>query len=169
MSKHIIRQEAVRAWQYECVGEHKEAQQVRDEMAALPFLHGVTKYNREYAKIKELRGQQLCAHLRSVFGGHQKNQMNPFGQKYHEWLLRNVLTMTEARSCNVVERELITKCQKWLASGEMDVHQIKIATSVLTGPLSRDHVAMGVLEGAMLCLEDPSCGMPGYASSYVDF
>ena len=51
---------------------------------------------------------------------------------------------------------MIYKCQDLIGAGGFDMHALQLATSVAVGKASEDKVAMGVLEGTMMKLENPS-------------
>ena len=73
-------------------------------------------------------------------------------------MLDKVFSSLAVRSATVLERAMIFKCQDLIGADGFDMHALKLATSVVVGKVSQDKVAMGILEGAMMKLEDPCKG-----------
>ena len=49
---------------------------------------------------------------------------------------------------------MIFKCQDLIVIEGFDMHALRLATSVTAGKVSEDSVAMGIIEGATMKLED---------------
>ena len=54
---------------------------------------------------------------------------------------------------------MIFKLQELIGTEGFDMHAIKLTASVAVGKIARDKVAMGIIEGSMMNVEnpDPTC------------
>ena len=64
---------------------------------------------------------------------------------YFAHSFRNYLALTGASE---LEKGLIVQLQGLIVNGDVDIHQIQLACSVINGSISRDKTVMGVIEAS---------------------
>ena len=156
----LVRNYAVAIYQHAVVGELTEAAQCRAALANLKFLepHRPASLRREFEKVKDMRPLDLGTYIKGIYQSTQPIHLTEHGRAAKKFMLDKVFSSLAVRSATEVERAIIFKLQDLIVADGLDMHAVQLATSVAVGKVSQNKVAMGILEGAMMKLEDPRKG-----------
>ena len=106
-----------------------------------------------------MRPLDLGTYIKHIYQSTQTIHLTEHGRAAKKFMLDKVFSSLAVRSATEVERAIILKLQDLIGAAEgLDMHAVQLATSVAVGKVSQNKVAMGILEGAMMKLEDPRKG-----------
>ena len=152
----LIRQYAVAIYQHAVVGEHEATKTCRATLDNLEML-GPGKpasWRKEYDRIKDMPPLELGPYMRNIYTATQPHHLTDHGNQIKKFMLDKVFSCLAVRSATPVEQAMIFKLQDLVGVGGLDRHAISLATSVAVGKVSEDKVAMGLIESAMMKVEN---------------
>ena len=103
-----------------------------------------------------MRFLDLGTHMKNIYNSTHAYHLTGHGRAVKQFMLEKVFSSLAVRSATEVERQIIFRCQDLIGAEGVDMHAIELVASVAVGKVSKDKIAMGVLEGSMMNVEDPN-------------
>ena len=102
-----------------------------------------------------MRPLNLGTYMRGIYQATQPGRLTGHGRAVKQFMLDKVCSSLAIRSAKELERQVIFKLQELIGTEGFDMHALTFAASVAVGKVARDKVAMGIIEGSMMNVENP--------------